>query len=50
MDAVARKKSQKLGIDYDIFDKKDFHINFVESAIPKDGPSAGVTIATSLFS
>ncbi|MDV3190146.1 MAG: endopeptidase La, partial [Candidatus Phytoplasma australasiaticum] len=45
-----KANAQKLGIDYDIFDKKDFHINFVESAIPKDGPSAGVTIATSLFS
>ncbi|MDV3157517.1 MAG: endopeptidase La [Candidatus Phytoplasma australasiaticum] len=45
-----KSNAKKLGIDYDIFDKKDFHINFVESAIPKDGPSAGVTIATSLFS
>ncbi|MDO8060231.1 endopeptidase La [Candidatus Phytoplasma citri] len=45
-----KANAHKLGIDYDMFKQKDFHINFVESAVPKDGPSAGVTIATSLFS
>ncbi|WBL31658.1 endopeptidase La [Candidatus Phytoplasma sacchari] len=45
-----KSNAQKLGIEYNIFDSNDFHIHFLEGAIPKDGPSAGVTIATSIFS
>ncbi|WIA07796.1 MAG: ATP-dependent Lon protease [Candidatus Phytoplasma cynodontis] len=45
-----KSNAKKLGIEYNIFDSNDFHIHFLEGAIPKDGPSAGVTIATSIFS
>lgn len=40
----------KLGINPDLFSKQNVHIHVPEGAIPKDGPSAGVTMATSLVS
>ncbi|RMF96202.1 MAG: endopeptidase La [Candidatus Schekmanbacteria bacterium] len=45
-----RSKSDKLGVKNDIFDNSDIHIHVPAGAIPKDGPSAGITIATSLYS
>ena len=45
-----RSKSLEFGIIPPIFDKKDFHIHVPEGATPKDGPSAGVGMVTSIIS
>jgi ATP-dependent Lon protease len=48
--SLVKSRAHELALNLDIFEKNDIHVHVPAGAIPKDGPSAGVTMFTALFS